>query len=260
MKRNNFFVFLMVLASAGAAHAAIEGGAVEYRHDNAVLEGYLAYDGARQNKRPGILVVHEWKGLNEYAKGRARQLAAMGYVAFAADMYGKGMVAENHQQAAELSGVYRKDRQLMRDRIGAALEVLRTQPLVDGRIAAIGYCFGGTTVLELARSGADIKGVVSFHGTLETPNPAVPGMVKAKVLVLTGADDPHVPPAQVEAFEKEMYNAGADYRVIVYPEAVHAFTVKEAGNDPSSGAAYNEEADKKSWQKMKEFLAQVFSK
>lgn len=197
----------------------------------------LVCDTAVEGPRPGILVVHEWKGLNDYAKRRAYQLAGLGYAAFAADMYGKGVRAKDHEEAGRLSGIYRNDRQLTRGRIGAALEVLRAQPQVDpARIGAIGYCFGGMAVLELARGGADVKGVVSFHGSLDTPVPAAPGSVKAKVLVLTGADDSYVS-AGVPGFEKEM---------------------KEAGNDPSTGAAYNAEADRKSWEEMERFFAGLF--
>lgn len=248
-----------LFASVFPAHAELETRTVEYRHGDIVLEGYLAYDAAKTDKRPGILVVHEWKGLNDYAKGRAEQLAAMGYVAFAADMYGKGVYAKDHEEAGRLSGAFRSDRQMTRDRITAALEVLKAQPGVDlDKIGAIGYCFGGMTVLELARSGADIRGVASFHGSLGTPSPAAPGAVKARVIVFHGADDPHIQPDQVEAFEKEMQAAGVVYQVIQYPGAVHSFTVPEAGDDPSKGAAYNAEADRKSWQKMKEFFAQLF--
>ncbi len=256
---SRFLLIAGLILSAGNACAAVEGRRVEYRDGDAVLEGYLASDGAHQGKRPGILVVHEWKGLNDYARHRADQLAQMGYVAFAADMYGKGIVAKDHQEAAQLSGLYRSDRQLMRRRVQAAFEVLKSQPAVDSeRIGAIGYCFGGCAVLELARSGADVKGVVSFHGPLDTPDP-VSSRPSAEILVLTGADDPHIRLDQIAAFEKEMKAAGAGYRVIVYPGAVHSFTVPEAGNDPSKGMAYNAEADRKSWQKMKEFFARIFA-
>ena len=247
-----------LLTWAGVVEAAVEGRPVEYRHGDAVLEGYLAYDTAVEGKRPGILVVHEWKGLNDYAKRRAEQLAGLGYVAFAADMYGKGIRAKDHEEAGRLSGIYRSDRQLMRGRIGAALDVLLARAEVDPqRIGAIGYCFGGTTVLELARSGADVKGVVSFHGGLDTPAPAAAGGVKAKVLVLSGADDSFVSPG-VPGFEKEMKEAGVDYRLIQYPGAVHSFTVPEAGDDPSKGMAYNAAADRKSWEEMKRFFAGLF--
>ena len=250
---------LALIGWAAQADANLHNELVEYRHGDAVLEGYLVYDPEIQSPRPGVLVVHEWKGLGPYATRRADQLAELGYVAFAVDMYGKGVRAKDHEEAANLSGVYRNDRQLMRGRILAAFDVLAGNPLADpAHIAAIGYCFGGTTVLELARSGAPVVGVVSFHGALDTPNSDDAKAIKGKVLVLHGADDPFVKPEQVAAFEDEMKKAGVDYRLITYPGAVHSFTVSEAGNDPSKGMAYNEDADTRSWQAMQEFLRAVF--
>ena len=241
------------------AQAALHTQTVEYRDGETVLEGYLAYDDVSDAKRPGILVVHEWMGLGPYAMHRADQLAELGYVAFAADIYGKGVRAKDHQEAASLSGYYRGDRHLMRARAQAGLDVLTKDPLVDAkRLAAIGYCFGGTTALELARSGAPLKGVVTFHGGLDTPHPEDAANIKARILVLRGADDPFVTPDQVEAFEKEMRDAIVDYRIVAYPGAVHSFTLPDAGNDPSKGMAYNPEADRKSWEEMKQFFAQIF--
>ena len=248
----------LMITGAATAEAALRTEPVEYRHGETVLEGYLAYDDAATTPRPGVLVVHEWMGLGPYAKRRAEQLAQLGYVAFAVDMYGKGARATDHDEAAKLSGVYRSDRQLMRGRILAALEVLQRDERVDAtRIAAIGYCFGGMTVLELARSGAEIAGVVSFHGGLDTPHPEDAKQIKARVLVLHGADDRFVTQDQVTAFEREMREAGVSYRLIQYPGAVHSFTVREAGDDPSTGMAYNQAADEQSWQAMTEFLADV---
>jgi dienelactone hydrolase len=244
---------------AVSAEAAVKTETVEYTHGETVLEGYLAYDDAREGKQPGVAVVHEWKGLGPYAQRRAEQLAELGYVAFAIDMYGKGVRAKDHEEAAQLAGIYRGDRALMRARAGAGLDVLRQHPRVDAdRLAAIGYCFGGTTVLEMARGGADLDGVVSFHGGLDTPSPAQPGMLRAKVLALSGADDPHVPPEQVAGFEQEMRAAKADWQLVAYGNAVHSFTVPEAGSDPSKGAAYNPTADRRSWQAMRAFLDEVF--
>ena len=248
----------MMLLSA-PAQAAVQTRSIAYHDGDAVLEGYLASDDAVSGVAPGILVVHEWKGLNEYAKRRARQLAELGYVAFAADMYGKGVLAKDHQEAAQLSGVYRNDRALMRRRVLAALDVLKQQPHVDAtRLGAIGYCFGGTTVLELARSGADVKGVVSFHGGLDSPDPGAGKMIRAKVLVLHGAKDLFTAPEQMAAFKREMDTGGVAYRIIEYPDAVHGFTVPEAGNDPSRGIAYNPEADRQSWDAMRTFFEQLF--
>lgn len=253
-----FVLGWMVVVCASSARAAIRTEAVEYYDGDAVLEGYLAYDDAGAAPRPGVLVVHEWKGLGPYAKRRAEQLAQLGYVAFAVDMYGKGVVAKDHDEAAKLSGVYRNDRQLMRRRITAALERFTRDPRVDAtRIAAIGYCFGGMTVLELARSGADVAGVASFHGGLDTPNRDDARNIRGRVLVLHGADDKFIAPEQVAAFEDEMQRAGVRYELIQYPGAVHSFTVPEAGNDPSAGMAYNEAADKASWDALTTFLDAV---
>jgi len=249
----------LLLALTELAHGAVRTETVEYAHGDVVLEGVLAFDDAAAGPRPGVIVVHEWKGLGPYAVRRAEQLAQLGYIALAADMYGKGVRAKDHTEAAALSGIYRNDRTLMRERITAALDTLRRHPLADPhRIAAIGYCFGGTSVLELARSGADVVGVVSFHGALDTPDQADDRNIKGRVLVLTGGADPHVLPEQVAAFEREMKDAGVDYRVVVYEGAVHSFTVPEAGNDPSTGAAYDAEADQRSWEAMREFLQELF--
>ncbi len=244
---------------AATAEAALRTSTVEYRHADAVLEGYLAYDDALQGPRPGVLVVHEWKGLNDYAKRRVEQLAQLGYVAFAADMYGKGIRATDHEEAARLSGIYRSDRQLMRARAQAALDVLAGHPFVEAtRLAAIGYCFGGTTVLELARSGADLDGVASFHGGLSTPHPEDAARITGRVLVFHGADDGFVGAEEVAAFEQEMQASGVDYRLTRYPGAVHSFTVPEAGDDPSTGMAYDAKADQQSWQALQAAFQEWF--
>jgi len=186
-------------------------------------------------------------------------LAQLGYVAFCADIYGKGVRPKDPQEAGPLAGKYKSDRQLLRARVNAGLEALRQQPLVDPkRIAAIGYCFGGTTVLELARSGADIAGVVSFHGGLDSPTPADGKNIKCKILVCHGADDPFEKPADLAAFQSELRDAKVDWQLIEYGGAVHAFTQPMAGNDNSKGAAYNEKADKRSWEAMKQFFAEIF--
>jgi len=250
---------IIVLVWSIPALAEVRTQTVEYKHGDAVLEGYLAYDDAAKGKRPGVLVIHEWWGINDYTRGRTRQLAEMGYVAFAADMYGKGVRAANPTDAGRLAGTYVKDRKLLRARVNAGLDLLKRQQFTDPqRIAAIGYCFGGTTVLELARSGADIAGVVSFHGGLDTPDPNDAKNIKAKVVVLHGADDPYVPANQVLAFVDEMRKAGVDWQLVMYGGAVHSFTNPDAGNDPSKGAAYNEKADRRSWRAMKDFFGEIF--
>ncbi len=241
------------------AVAAIKSEFVEYKQGETVLEGYLVYDDAIKGQRPGVLVIHQWLGLTDNEKMRANMLAEMGYIAFAVDIYGKGIRPKESSAAGAEAGKYRKDLPLFRERINAGLQTLLKNPNVDPkRVAAIGYCFGGGAALELARSGANIAGVVSFHGSLTTTMPAVAGKVPAKVLVCHGADDPFVPMKDVEGFLDEMRAAGADYQFIAYSGAVHAFTQNEAGNDNSKGAAYNEKADKRSWQAMKDFFAEIF--
>jgi dienelactone hydrolase len=223
------------------------------------LEGYLAWDDSIQAQRPGILVVHEWTGLGDYVKMRTKKLAEMGYVALAIDIYGKGIRPQTPQEAAAQAGIYKNDRKLMRARASAGLDVLRNNPLCDTRrIAAIGYCFGGTVVLELARSGADIAGVVSFHGGLDTPAPEDAKNFKCKVLVLHGGDDPHVPRKDVDAFENEMRAGGVDWQLVIYGGAVHSFTNPSSGNDKSKGAAYDAKVDHRSWEAMKGFFAEIF--
>ena len=246
-----------IFASTGTAKLRSE--LVEYRDGDAVMEGYLVYDDAVAGKRPGVLVVHEWMGLNDYAKKRADQLAGLGYVAFAADIYGKGIRPKDTSEAGQFAGRYKADRKLLRSRVNAAFAVLKKHELTDQKkTAAIGYCFGGTTVLELARSGADVAGVVSFHGGLDTPTPADARNIKAKVLAQHGANDPFVKPQEVAAFQEEMRSAGVDWYFVSYGNAVHSFTNPEAGNDPKKGAAYNEKADKRSWEAMKSFFVEIF--
>jgi dienelactone hydrolase len=256
----SILVATIVVCCAATAQAAIKTKVVEYKQGDAALEGYLTWDDAKTGKRPGVLVVHEWTGLGSYVKKRAEMLAKMGYVAFAADIYGKGIRPATPAEANKTASMYKNDRALMRARARTGLEVLKSQKLVDpNRIAAIGYCFGGTTVLELARDGADIRGVVSFHGGLATPKPEDARNIKAKVLALHGADDPYVKADEVAAFQQEMRAAKIDWQMNIYGNAVHSFTNPEAGNDNSKGAAYNEKADKRSWEAMKIFFKEVLN-
>ncbi|HEX9997641.1 MAG TPA: dienelactone hydrolase family protein [Abditibacterium sp.] len=232
---------------------------VEYSQGGQILEGFLAYDDAFNGKRPGVLIGHQWKGLGEYEKRRARMLAQMGYIAFALDIYGKGIRPKSPAQARVQATKYRSNRPLLRERARAAVIALRKQPNVDeARLAMIGYCFGGGTALELARSGADLRGFVSFHGNLDTPNPSLAKNIKGKILILHGAIDPAVKPESIKSFHDEMEAANVDYQFISYSGAVHSFTEKEAGNDISKGSAYNERADKRSWQAMKTFFNEIF--
>ena len=252
---------LAIFCCALAARAELRTQAVVYKQGDTTLEGYLAYDTAFTGKRAGVLVVHQWLGLTDYEKHRAEMLAKLGYVAFCADIYGQGVRPQNTQEAGGQAGKYKSDRALLRARVNAGLDVLEKNELVDTkRVAAIGYCFGGTTVIELARSGADIAGVVSFHGGLDSPTPADGRNIKCKILACHGADDPFEKPEDLTAFEKELHDAKVDWRLILYGGAVHSFTQPMAGNDNSKGAAYNERADRRSWEDMKMFFGEIFQK
>lgn len=248
----------MALLPAAAPAAELTTHAVEYRHGEVVLEGWLAFDPAGPARRPGVVVVPHWLGVGPHAKDSAQRLARLGFVALVADVYGKGVRPASAKEAGPLAGRYKEDRPLLRARVLAALAELRRQPNVDpARLAAIGYCFGGTAALELARAGAPVAGVVSFHGGLASPTPADARQIKGKVLVLHGADDPFVPEAEVRGFEEEMRAAGVDWQLVKYSGAVHSFTDPEAGVDNSKGAAYNAVAERRSWEAMKAFFAEV---
>ncbi|MEP7145931.1 MAG: dienelactone hydrolase family protein [bacterium] len=255
---STFFLFFILIMTA---NSEIITSDVDYKIGDLTLQGYIAYDNNNSGKRPGILIVHQWKGLTDYEKMRARQLAELGYFAFAVDIYGKGVRPESTQEAGELSGKFSKDRQLFRERLTAGFDAMKMQSLVDiNNIAAIGYCFGGGGVLELARTGADMKGTVSFHGSLKNPNPLDAQNIKGRVMVLHGAIDPFVPEEDVVAFKKEMDDAKKDYVLTEYSGAVHSFTIPTAGSDISTGSAYNEKADKRSWDAMKNFFEEIFTK
>lgn len=248
---------IVAFSSFSNLRAEIKEEAVEYKSGEVVCEGWHAYDTAKVGKLPAVLIVHQWTGLSDNEKMRARMLAELGYNVLAADIYGKGIRPQPPASKIEATK-YKSNRALYRERLTAAFNVLSKDEHTDaGRIAVIGYCFGGTGALELARSGADVKGVVSFHGGLGTVTPDDAKNIKGRVLVCHGADDPAVPPAEVEAFNAEMKAAGVKHEFIAYPGAVHAFTQKAAGNDNSKGAAYNAEADAKSWEAMKSLFAKV---
>lgn len=255
-------ILLFLACGLISACADIRGEPVEYSAGNVVMKGYLAYDESIKGKRPGILVVHEWWGLNEYARKRARMLARLGYTALAVDMYGEGKQAEHPDDAEKYAGEIAKNMDMARARFIAALEVLRQHKSGDpDRIAAIGYCFGGSVVLQMARSGLDLDGVVSFHGGLSTSEPAQPGKVRAKILVFRGEADKLVPEEQVERFQEEMRKAGADFRIVSYPGAMHSFTNPEAdayARRFGLPLGYDAEADSNSWAEMQKFFKTIF--
>ena len=243
---------LAVTLLLSPAYAQIRGEVIEYKQGDAVLEGYIAYDDAFKGQRPGVLIVHDWLGAGHYVRARAQQIASLGYVAFAADIYGKGIRPADAKEAAKVSGLYKNDRTLLRLRTNAGLDILRSHPRVDpDKLGAMGYCFGGMAVLELARSGSSVAGVVSFHGNLDTPDPNDAKNIKGKVLVLHGAEDPVVPPAQVAAFQNEMRAAGIDWQMNYYSGALHNFTNPEV-------KSYQRQADKRSFEAMKLFFHEVF--
>jgi dienelactone hydrolase len=252
-------VMMLLAVGVSTAGAEVRTKVVEYKEGNTTLEGYLAWDDAVKGPRPGVLVVHEWTGLGKYVKSRAEQLAKLGYVAFGADIYGKGVRPSTPEEAGKTAGIYKGDRALTRTRVNAALEQLLANGNVDPRrVAAIGYCFGGMVVQELARSGADLAGVVAFHSDLSNPSPDDDRNIKGKVLVLQGGDDPFVPTKDVEGFESRMHAAGVNWQVVQYGGAVHSYTNPDAGNDNSKGAAYNAQADHRSWEAMRAFFGEIF--
>jgi dienelactone hydrolase len=249
----------VALALSSTAGAAIKTDVVAYAQGDVTLEGTMVWDDAAKGPRPGVLVVHQWMGPTDYERMRARRLAELGYVAFVADVYGKGVRPANAKEAGAIAGSFKADRTKLRSRVAAGLEALKSSGKADPtRLAAIGYCFGGTAVLELARSGADVAGVVSFHGGLDSPRPADGRNIRAKVLVLHGADDPFVPMADIAAFQRELRDARVDWQMVFYGGAVHSFTHADAGTDVSSGAAYDETADRRSWQAMMAFFGELF--
>lgn len=258
IKKIFFFLSSFIFIST-SLFAAIKTELIDYSSKGDVMQGYVAYDDAMKNPQPAILIVHDWMGLGDFQKEKAQLLAKQGYVAFAVDIYGKGIRPKNSDEAGKLAGKYKEDRPLLRAHILAAFDKLTSMKQVNpDKIVVIGYCFGGMTALELARSGAPIIGTVSFHGALLNPTPENAKNIQGKVLVLHGADDPYVPPSEVNAFKEEMKKGNVKMKFVAYPGAVHAFTNPALGTDNSKGAAYNANADKNSWAEFQKFLKEVF--
>lgn len=251
---------LAVAAFSIVARAEVKTKTVEYKHAGTVLKGYLAWDDDVKGKRPGILVVHEWWGLNDYARRRARQLAKLGYVAFAVDMYGEGKVTEHPRTAGQWASMIRKNTRFWQARALAGLDVLKNFEATDpSRLAAIGYCFGGSTVLQLAYAGADLDAVVSFHGAPVLPQGQEP--IKTKILFCHGAADAFIPDAKVDEMRQAWEKAKIDYQMIYYANATHSFTVPEADKRTATlGVRYNPAADRRSWRHMLMLFDEVFKK
>lgn len=258
-------VLTLIFLTAGftQAQAAVVGREISYRSDDVELKGYIAFDDTLKIKRPGVIVVHEWWGHNPYVRKRADQLAAAGYVALAVDMYGDGRQATHPDEAGKFAAEVRNNLPMARKRFLAGLEALKANPLTDpDKLAAIGYCFGGGVVLQMARDGVDLQGVASFHGALDSGEPAKPGAVKAEVLVFNGGSDKFVPLESIQAFTKEMIDAGADFTFHSLPEALHSFTNPDADRLAAEfklPLAYQEKADKESWRDTLAFFNRIFS-
>jgi dienelactone hydrolase len=251
---------VILLGVASSALGAIKTQTIEYKQGDTVLEGYLAYDDATSAKRPGVIVVHEWWGNNEYTHHRAEMLAQLGYAAFAIDMYGKGKVTTEAAKATEWSNAVKADMKTAMAWAQLGLDTFKAQPMVDAtKIAAIGYCFGGGMVLHMARNNFPLLGVVSFHGDL-SPGAAPATKITPKILVCHGADDTFVPQTAVTAFIEEMKKAGANYEIVEYSGAVHAFTNPDAGKFNLPGIAYNKQANERSWKRMQDFFNEIFGK
>ncbi|MCB2144998.1 MAG: dienelactone hydrolase family protein [Deltaproteobacteria bacterium] len=259
MKSKFFLILLLLILSTGTAFAKVVSQSIAYTEDGVSLEGYLAYDDTVSGKAPGILVVHEWWGLNDYVRSRAEQLARMGYVAFALDMYGKGKSTEHPDQAAAWMKAINANMDQWLKRAMAGLDVLKKQPRVDTRrMAAIGYCFGGATVQVLAYGGADLKGVVSFHGSLIPPSAEQAGRTtQAKILICHGAQDPMNTPEAMTAYVNAMNASTIDWQLIVYGGARHSFTNPDADKRSMAALAYSPSADRRSWQQMTNFFNEV---
>ncbi len=258
----SFWTIVGLFFVTACAQATLQGEEVTYKAGDTVLKGYLVYDNRIADRRPAVLVVHEWWGHNEYARKRARMLAKLGYTALAVDMYGDGKQADHPEHAGKFAGEVMKNMEAATARFQAGMRLLQEHKTVDPqKIAAIGYCFGGTIVLEMARLGTDLDGVVSFHGSLGTANPANPGQIKAEVLALNGAADPFVTAENIAQFKKEMEEAGVEYKFISYAGAKHGFTNPDAdtfGKKFNMPLEYNAAADQQSWVEMQLFFKKIF--
>jgi len=261
MNRSCLFIILASLVFWGSvAQGAVVTKTISYRQGGVDLQGFLAYDNLLKGKHPGVLIVHEWWGLNDYARKRAEQIASLGYVAFALDMYGKNKVTDHPKQAQEFMKQVTENIETWRHRAIAGLNILKQQPNMDPtRIAAIGYCFGGSTVQQLAYSGANIKGIVSFHGSLILPPASTLRPIKAKFLICHGAADPFTKPEMITSYIAAMNASGIDWQMDIYGHAKHGFTNPGADKYGMPQLGYNRLADLRSWQAMKQFFNEIFS-
>lgn len=237
----------------------IQTRTIDYQDGDVDLQGYLAWDDAVEGKRPGVMIAHAWAGRSDLENGKAQALAKLGYVGFALDNFGRGILGTNTEENSALIQPFLDDRAMLQGRLQIALEVLKGLDEVDAsRVAAIGFCFGGLCVLDLARTGTDIRGVVSFHGLFGSPGNTAGNKIKAKVLALHGWDDPMAPPDQVVSLAEELSSMGADWQVHGYGNTMHAFTNPQA-NDPDFGTVYSPDADRRSWNAMQDFLSEIFN-
>ena len=251
---------LLVVVLSAHVPAAVQTEVVRYRHDGTELEGTIAWDDAVTEKRPGVLVVHEWWGLNEYARSRAKNLAELGYVAFALDMYGKGKITEHPRQAGEWAAQIRSKTDQWRARASAGLDILRNDARVDPRrMAAIGYCFGGSTVLQLAYGGTELRGVVSFHGALPVPSSEDRQRIHSSILVCHGAADGFISEESLLEFRSAMAQSDVDWQMVYYAGARHGFTNPAADEYGLENLKYDPAADRRSWENMRQFFTELFS-
>ncbi len=257
----HLMIGLVVMFLAASAEAAVQTKTVSYKHGDLECKGFLAWDDAVSGKRPGVLVVHEWWGLDEYARSRAQQLAKLGYLAFACDMYGDGKIAEHPDGARKMASIVRMNVETWRKRAQVSLEVLKAHPQCDnGKLAAIGYCFGGSTALQLAYTGADLKAVATFHAALPAPTADEAKSLKARVLVCHGGADSFIPEAAIKAFHEPLDKARVKHEFVSYPGVVHSFTVPGADARNLPGMKYDKMADEDSWRRMTKLFAEQFGK